>query len=138
MRIREILEERFFRLEVPTGICMVHEDPTARNLLLLLEHSQWRIMRGLISGEHLYWWDAERANHDQIAPYVGIDDLDVREIDAGVKRDPRSITLSRERDGRAFLSVPPEMRSHPGIERLCRNDQVVIESANHGPDLHGN
>jgi hypothetical protein len=134
MRFSEVILEKFFQLEVKAGTCLVHENPTLRTLMGMLDNSKWSNVRGLITGSDIFWWDSALANHDEIAPVVGVDDLAGHtEEDGSYHSDPRCLVMAKEPDGSSYLAVDPAYREHPRLARLIGNDKIVLESQGGSP-----
>lgn len=119
-----ILSEKFFRVEVPLGNCLIHEDPPATALLAMTTNAKWNIMRGIATPEHVFWWDAALAIHAQVAPYVGIEDLDTDED----SEDHRCFFIQQEPSGKFYFKVSSQLNSHPRLQRLLQNENIVLDT----------
>jgi hypothetical protein len=127
------LDERAFRVEVPkwgnawdTHTIVVHKNPTPQNLLAVWDNTRYGIMRGLIDNSDVYWWDAEKATHSGIAHALGLEPISSHEDDDG-PTDPRRLMMSREGDGRPFLSAAKQHHEHPQLAKLLTTKNIVTE-----------
>jgi hypothetical protein len=126
MQIGELLNERALRVEINNQSMVVHKNPPSQTLLTLWDNSAYGIMRGIIEGPDVYWWDADKAIHAQVAAVLGLEPLSSDHSEEE-EDDPRRLILSREGDGRPFLSFSKTHRDHPQLQKLLRVPTVVSE-----------
>lgn len=112
-----MLAEKAMRVTVPSGEMTIQVNPPAMDVLAMLDNSKWGILRGFIDGNNIYWWDADRAIHGQVANALDMYVHDSISDEDDVEGTTR-LVLSKEPNGKPYLQVSSDLLDHPRLSRL--------------------
>lgn len=93
VKIQEVIQ-RLNEAVVDIGPIKGVRDGHVNQVLSWWRRSQFREIRGLYSGEQIFWWDAEMMTHDEASGHLGIEN-------AG------RLVITSTVDGKPFMDVTP-------------------------------
>lgn len=122
----KLVVEKIFDLEYGLKVL---ENPTQRELLSFFynrrnkgEDSKYGFLKGFITGDKTYWWDAYYGTHSEVSKLIGVEVPADSQLYLSIRPQVDPIAPSLSYDDH----IAPNLINRPAIQRLLKNDAIKV------------